>query len=229
MAKLITKPEPAWLVSAFVAGVLLAAAIFVPLWKMELVAPQYPSGLVMYAYGDRFEGETDGYYKGFDAVKEINALNHYIGMKPIERVTEMTLFIPGMLATVAGLIAVSFIAWHKKLFRGLMIAAVWFLPIFFVADLQYWLYNYGHSMDPRAALNTGDITPKVLGSTKVWNFHSENSLQIGFFLMVLSALTITFMPMAIRRAQAWRQQKTTNAGITADTSVGATAAHGETA
>jgi len=196
---------------------------------MELIAPQYPSGLIMYAYGDHFEGATDGYYKGFDAVKEINALNHYIGMKPIEKVTEMKLFIPGVFATGAALIGVSFIAWHRNWFRGLAIAAVWGLPIFFLADLQYWLYNYGHTMDPRAALNTGDITPKVIGSTNVWNFHSENSLQIGFFLMVLSALTITFMPMAIRRARVWRQQKTTDAGITAETSVGARPAHGKTA
>jgi len=223
MKELFGKPEPAWLISAVIAGVLLVAAIFVPLWRMELVAPQYPEGLVMYAYGDHFEGDSGTYY---DDVREINGLNHYIGMKPLQKVTEMSLFIPGMLATVVGVIVVSFIAWHRKWFRALAIAGVWFLPVFFLADLQYWLYNYGHTMDPHAALNTGDMTPKVIGSTNVWNFHTENSLQIGFYLMLLAAVTITFLPIAIRRVHALRQRKP--ASVTAGTSVGATAAHGRT-
>lgn len=203
MTKLISRPEPAWVISAVIAGMLLAAAIFVPLWKMELVAPQYPAGLVMHAYGNRFEGDSSTYY---DDVREINGLNHYVGMKPIKPVTEMDLFIPGMIATIAGLIGVSFIGWKRGLFRALMIAGVWFLPVFFIADLQYWLYNYGHTMDSHAALNTGAFTPKVFGRTQVWNFHSENSFEIGFYLMVLAALTITLLPPAIRWTYARRQR-----------------------
>jgi hypothetical protein len=225
MAKLITKPEPAWLVSAVVAGVLLTAAIFVPLWRMELIAPQYPEGLVMYAYGDHFEGSSSSYY---DDVREINGLNHYIGMKPIEPVTEMDLFIPGIVATIAGVIAVSFIGWHRRWFRALIIAGVWSLPLFFVADLQYWLYNYGHSMDPHAALSTGDITPKVIGSTKVWNFHSENGFEIGFYLMVLAALSTTFLPPCIRWAQSrWSSRRCVARPL--PSSAGSSPAQGRTA
>ena len=198
MAKLISKPEPAWIISAIVAGVLLIGAIFVPLWKMELVAPQYPAGLIMRAYGDRFEGDSSTYY---DDVREINGLNHYIGMKPIKPVTEMDLFVPGLIATIAGVIGVSFIGWKRGWFRAIVIAGVWFLPLFFIIDLQYWLYHYGHTMDPHAALNTGAFTPKVFGTTQVWNFHSENSFETGFYMMVLAAVTITFLPPAIRWAQ----------------------------
>lgn len=226
MKKLLGKPEPAWLISAVIAGLLLVAAIFVPLWRMELIAPQYPEGLVMYAYGDHFAGDPDTYY---DDVREINGLNHYIGMKALEEVTEMTLFIPGMIATVAGLVAVSFISWNRKWFRALMIAGVWFLPIFFLADLQYWLYNYGHTLDPHAALNTGDITPKVIGSTNVWNFHTENSLQIGFYFMVLSALTITFLPPTIRWAQTRRQRQTSRPQQKTPATAGAHGTAGRTA
>jgi hypothetical protein len=225
MTKLISKPEPAWIISAIVAGVLLAGAIFVPLWKMELVAPQYPEGLVMYAYGDRFEGSSSSYY---DDVREINGLNHYIGMKPIKPVTEMDLFIPGIVATIAGVILVSFIAWKRTWFRVLMIAGFWFVPLFFVADLQYWLYTYGHTLDPHAALNTGDITPKVIGSTKVWNFHSENGFEIGFYLMVLAALTITFAPPVIRRVQS-RWMHRTRVARSQLSPTGTTPIHGRTA
>jgi hypothetical protein len=229
MKKLIGKPEPAWLAGTIVACIFLAAAIFLPLWRMELVAPQYPAGLVMYAYGDRFVGETEGYYESFDAVTEINALNHYIGMKPIEPVTEMDLFVPGLVATIVGASIVAFIAWHRNWFRALIIAGFWFIPIFFVADLQYWLYDYGHSMDPHAALNTGDITPKVFGSTQVWNFHSENGFEIGFYLMIAAALSISFLPPAIRFIQArWQRRK--NAPISSSASQAApTSPEGRTA
>jgi hypothetical protein len=196
--KLFSKPEAAWLISAVVAAAVLVATIFVPLWKMELIAPQYPAGLKAYAYGHKFADDPDSYY---DDVREINGLNHYIGMKPIGTVTEMKLFIPGVLATAAAGIAVSFIGWKRKWFRALIIGGYWLLPIFFVADLQYWLYNYGHTMNSEAALNTGDFTPKVWGTTKVWNFHSQTGFEIGFWLMVLAALTITFLPPLVRLVQ----------------------------
>jgi hypothetical protein len=207
MKKLFRKPDPVWLIPSLISAALLLAAIFLPLWRMELVAPQYPAGLVMYAYGDRFEGETAGYHESFDAVAEINALNHYIGMKPIEEVNEMKLFIPGLLALSVAGIAVSFIAWKPLLVRGLAVAGYWFVPAFFIADLQYWLYNYGHSMDPGAALNTGDITPKVWGTTKVWNFHSQNGFEMGFYAMVLAAVVITFGPLLLGWLRHWRAQK----------------------
>ena len=227
MKRLFSKPEPAWLIAAIISAALLIGAIFLPLWSMELMAPQYPAGLTMYAYGDHFQGETAGYYENFDAVKEINALNHYIGMKPLKEVTEMTLFIPGVLLTIATLILVSFISWYRRWFRSLAIIGAWSLPLFFVIDLQYWLYNYGHTMDPDAALDAGDITPKVWGTTEVWNFHSVNRFEIGFLLMVLSALTITFLPPAIRLIQARRARAAS--AVTESVNTGATPVQGKLA
>ncbi len=214
ITRLFGKPEAAWLISAVLACALLAATLLVPLWKMELVAPQYPEGLVMRAYGYRFQEDPSSYY---DDVREINGLNHYIGMKPIEPVTEMQLFIPGVVATILGAIAVSCVAWKRGWFRSLIVAGFWFMPVFFVADLQYWLYNYGHTMDEHAALNTGSFTPKVIGTTKVWNFHSETGFEIGFYLMVLAALVITFLPMLIRRVPIGftrREARTARVGAT---------------
>lgn len=224
MKKYLRRPDPVWLIAAAIAGVFLIAAMFLPLWKMELVAPQYPEGLVMYAYGDHFAGDPGSYY---DDVREINGLNHYIGMKPIEPVTEMDLFIPGVVATIAALVLVSFIGWKRRWFRALAIVGAWFLPIFFVADLQYWLYQYGHTMDPEAPLNPGAFTPKVYGTTEVWNFHSETGFEIGFFLMVAAALVITFLPPAVRLALAWRSRESRPAAR--QTVAGATTAHGRTA
>jgi nitrous oxidase accessory protein len=193
---LIRKPRPAWLISAIAACALLVGALTLPLWQLELVAPQYPAGLVMHAYGYKFADDAGTYY---DDVREINGLNHYIGMKEIKTVTEMKLFVPGVLALMAGTILVSFVKFQERWLRRLIVAGFWFMPLFFVADLQYWLYHYGHTMNEDAALNTGSFTPKVFGTTKVWNFHSETRFELGFYCMVLAAVVITFGPMLLDR------------------------------
>ena len=215
MTKLVGRPELGWIAPALIACALLLAALLLPLWRMELVAPQYPAGLVMYAYGDRFEGDSGTYY---DDVREINGLNHYIGMKPIVEVTEMDLFVPGVLALLAGTLLVSFVSWKRAWLRALILAGFWFMPLFFIADLQYWLYQYGHTMNPEAPLNTGDFTPKVMGTTKVWNFHSENAFDLGFYAMLLAALVITLGPPAIawmrgRSSRVRREPKLRPSGV----------------
>ena len=194
MRSFFGKPDVSWAASAVVACVLVVATVFVPLWKMELVAPQYPRGLVMHAYGYKFVGDDASPYED---VREINGLNHYIGMKPIKTAAEMQLFIPGVIALLAGTIIVSFIAWQQRWLRRLIVLGFWFMPAFFVADLQYWLWNYGHTMNEEAPLNTGAFTPKVFGVTKVWNFHSETAFEIGFYLMIAAALVITAGPMVV--------------------------------
>jgi nitrous oxidase accessory protein len=197
---LVGSPEKTWLAAAVIASALLLAALFVPLWRMELVAPQYPKGLVMYAYGYKF---TDSASSPYDDVREINELNHYIGMSPIKEVTEMQLFVPGVIALALGTLLSGFIAWKRRWWKALIIAGFWTMPLFFLADIQWWLYHYGHTMDSHAALNTGSFTPKVVGTTKVWNFHSETRLQIGFYFMVLAALVITFVPPAVALLSRW--------------------------
>lgn len=197
MTRVFGRPEAAWLVAAVVAAGLLLGTLLVPLWKMELVAPQYPEGLVMYAYGYKFADDPQSRY---DDIREINGLNHYIGMKPIVEVTEMDLYVPGAIALAAAAVGVAFVAWKRRWVQALIALAFWFFPLFFVADLQYWLYHYGHTMNPEAPLNTGAFTPKVFGTTKVWNFHSETSFALGFYLLVAAALVVTAGPPAIRWA-----------------------------
>ena len=49
---------------------LFIGSLFVPMWRIELAAPQYPEGLVLQLYANKIGGD----------VEIINGLNHYIGM-----------------------------------------------------------------------------------------------------------------------------------------------------
>ena len=57
----------------FISGILLILVLFVPLWQIELEAPQYPEGLVLKMYPHKIGGNVD----------IINGLNHYIGMRTL--------------------------------------------------------------------------------------------------------------------------------------------------
>src|SRR5690606_17296324 len=61
------------------ARVMLLVSIFLPYWHMELEAPQYPDGLFLTAYVNHLDGD----------VKEIDGLNHYIGMRPLEEAGQL--------------------------------------------------------------------------------------------------------------------------------------------
>src|SRR5438477_9962306 len=61
-------------------AVCIATALFFPLWKMHLVAPQYSDGLDLYIFPYKIQG---GGLNG-QHLSEINGLNHYIGMKPLQ-------------------------------------------------------------------------------------------------------------------------------------------------
>ncbi len=54
---------------------LLVSSVFVPMWRIELSAPQYPEGLVLLLHADKIAGDVD----------IINGLNHYIGMKTLHK------------------------------------------------------------------------------------------------------------------------------------------------
>ena len=61
-----------------VAALLLAAIYLFPLWNLTMFAPQYQDGLRLDIYSYKLEGGNNG-----QDVKEINVLNHYIGMKDL--------------------------------------------------------------------------------------------------------------------------------------------------
>jgi len=58
--------------------VALVAGALLPLWRIQLVAPQYQEGLTLEMYTHKIAAGNGG-----QDLFEINTLNHYIGMKPI--------------------------------------------------------------------------------------------------------------------------------------------------
>ena len=167
-----------------VAG-LLVAAIFLPLWKIHLVAPQYREGLSLNIYSHKLIGGNGG-----QDLVEINGLNHYIGMKPLvqEDFVEMkwlpfALGIFALLALRAGAIG-----------RMISLVDVGVLFLYFGAfslgNFYFRLYRYGHDLNPRAPMTIEPFTPILLGSQKIANFVQTSLPQSGGLLLAACPLLI---------------------------------------
>lgn len=149
-------------------GLIALGAVFLgPIWHISLKATQFPEGLELYIWIDQISGNSDS------ILQQVNRLNHYIGMKPIEpdSIPELRYFpyvIYGMLGL--GVLAVMLNkAWGYLIWTGLM-AILGLLGIY---DFYLWLYDYGHDLDPAAPITIegGSFMPPLLGAKDMANFY----------------------------------------------------------
>jgi hypothetical protein len=174
-----------------IARICLLVSIFMPWWHMELDAPQYPQGLFLTAYVDRIEGD----------VREIDSLNHYIGMRPLNEAAQLekTAAVWIIIAMFLLIEAAAFI--HSRWAVLLAIPAVLF-PIGFLASLKYWLHTFGQNLDPTAALSSSvkPFTPTILGEGGIGQFQTYAELGTGFWLATACSLLTIVAFVFHRRA-----------------------------
>ena len=163
------------------AALCLIVSIFLPYWNMALEAPQYPKGLHVRTYVNRLEGD----------VQEIDGLNHYIGMRPLGEAAQLERSLSIILITVTALLVVAAIFIHTKWAALLALPAVLY-PIIFLADMYFWLRNFGQNLDPTAALSSyiEPFVPTLLGEGLIGQFKTVSSLGAGFYLACLASIFI---------------------------------------
>jgi nitrous oxidase accessory protein len=176
--------------AALVAASLVALSAQLPLWSMEMEAPQYPRGLYLYAYGTGLSGD----------VHEINILNHYIGMPPIEAPAMETAMFP---IGIAALVLACLMSPLHDWLRRIAIAATISVPVMILADLQWRLYSFGHSLNPKAPIRLKPFTPLVIGETEMGNFESTGIVSWGFVCLVAAAVVLL---IGARFARRWSRE-----------------------
>lgn len=158
-----------------VCGIALIVSIFVPLWSIYLEAPQYPEGLGMFLWANKITGDYE----------IINGLNHYIGMKEIHqedfwefKVLPYALGFFALLCLLAAFL-------NKR--KWLYVLTVLFLlfGIAFMVDFWLWEYDYGHNLDPNAAIVVPGMSyqPPLIGFKQLLNFGAYSYPDIGGWIM----------------------------------------------
>jgi copper chaperone NosL len=149
-----------------------AAAFFVPWWHFWLYAPQYPKGLELLISLTGMGGDAH----------EIDLLNHYIGMGHLESAAPLERRIAGYgVAAICVVTLAALTLAGKKLNKLVAIPAISF-PVVFLADSFYWLYRFGHALDPHAPLRIAPFTPQLFGNGQIGQFETFAQPEIGFWL-----------------------------------------------
>lgn len=194
-----------------VALALMAAYYFSPIWWVSLSAPNYPEeafpdGVRIHFHLDRvvngckprLEAEVEE-EEPLDCVHEMNVINHFIGMHPIEYFAQYEMRLaPYLMAGVAVLVMVFLFyrgpAWWVLPLSGILV------PVVFLADFSYWLWYAGHNLHPWGAFTVKPFMPTVFGVGKVAQFSTHAYPHYGFGLMVLASVCL-LLAMLIRRRQ----------------------------
>jgi len=182
---------------AVVAALLLIPSFLFPLYELTLYSNQFPDGLNLYIYSYSLAG---GHPQGRDDLREINTLNHYIGMRPLLEsdfsefkwipLVVGLFFILALRAAVVGKMA------------NLVDLSVMFLyfGLFSLWSFYHRLNEYGHNLDPMAAVKVPPFTPPLFGEKQLANFTVysypgvASFLLIAFFLLLALAVWMSRKP-----------------------------------
>jgi hypothetical protein len=180
-----------------VAASLLFGAIYLfPLWRMTMFAPQYPDGLRMAIYSYKLEGGNGG-----QDIREINLLNHYIGMRDLaaEDFNEFKWmpFVVGALGLLFLRAAVHGTAAHLV---DVVVLYLYFAA-FALGSFAYKLYSYGHTLDPTAAVRVEPFMPPMFGFKQLANFEVYSYPAAASY-----ALAGVAVLLALAAVVAWRER-----------------------
>jgi hypothetical protein len=173
----------------------LVPTYLTPLYQMTMFAPQYQDGLRLDIYSYKLLGGNGG-----QDVREINVLNHYIGMKDLasEDFTEFK-----WLPFVVGVFGLLFLraAVHGKVSHLVDVTVLFvYFGAFALWSFGYRLYQYGHNLDPKAAVRVAPFMPPMFGYRKLANFEVYNYPQLGSYALAAAAAALV-----LALGLAWRQ------------------------
>jgi hypothetical protein len=181
-----------------VAAALLVVPVYLlPLWNLTMFAPQYPDGLRLDIYSYRLEGGNGG-----QDIKEINVLNHYIGMKDLaaEDFTEFK-----WMPFVIGALALLFLraAVHGEVAHVLDVVVLFvYFGAFSLWSFAYKLYRYGHDLAPTAAVKVAPFMPPLFGRKQLANFEVYSyPAAASYALAAVAAALLVALALAVRAAR----------------------------
>lgn len=170
----------------------LLGLFFLPLWNITLEAPQYPTPIGMNIWINKIADMNP------HDVKNINLMNHYVGMKEIpEHMEEFEIF-PYVVGGMALLGLIFGFLGKPKLFL------TWFILMCLIGlagmyDFYLWEYDYGHSLNPKAAIKFLNpdgspmaYQPPLIGSRMILNFKAISLPMSGAYVMFVGMFMTLF-------------------------------------
>ncbi len=160
----------------------IAPSNYMSVWQIQLEAPQYPEGLKMEIWSHKTAGD----------VNKINSLNHYIGMALIkdENFREFKIM-PWMIWAMIALGLLTAVSGQRIalwIYSGyLVLCGIWG-----IYDFWSWEYQYGHNLDPHAAIKIPGTSyqPPLFGWKQLLNFLAGSFPDTGGWLIIGSSVIV---------------------------------------
>jgi hypothetical protein len=167
------------------ATLLLAATYVFPLWNLTMFAPQYPDGLRLDIYSYTLAGGNGG-----QDVKEINVLNHYIGMHDLaqESFAEFQ-WMPFVIGAIGLLLLRAAVHGTVAALLDVTMLLLYF-GAFSAWSFGYKLYRYGHDLAPDAPITVAPFMPPAFGYQQIANFEIYSYPRAGTYVMVAAMVLL---------------------------------------
>lgn len=163
-------------IAVAIAALCFLATFKFPFWVIYLTEPQYPEGLTLYIWLHKVSGD----------VEIINGFNHYIGMAIIDE-TQFPEFdiLPYAIGFMVGAgLLIAFLRKKKLLFFYTIFLVLF--SILAIYDFWHWEYQYGHNLDPDAAIQVPGMSyqPPLIGFKQLLNFGAYSFPHGGGFFYI---------------------------------------------
>lgn len=173
-------------VAVAIAALSLLALFALPLWRVDLKAPQYPEGLGLRIWINQVRGATP------NGLNSINGLNHYIGMKEIrpDAIPELR-YMPVIVVLLAAA-GLGVALWGRRRAMQAYAATLLVVAVAGLVDFWKWEYDYGHDLDPTAAIRIPGMSyqPPLIGGKQLLNFHASSWPAAGGWIAIGAAALI---------------------------------------
>lgn len=177
------------------AALLLIPLYFLPIWQIDIDAPQFPEDIAMYIYIDQLGGNEPS------TLDNINILNHYIGMKEIHEddIPELK-YMPWILGVLIGLGLLTALLNKRWMALGWTILLVLVVGVA-LYDFYLWGYDYGHNLDPMAPIKVPGMAyqPPLIGTKQMLNITATSLPHVGGWFAVASFGLLCFALWKMRR------------------------------
>ncbi len=186
------KLRPVTRIITLVSTIGLVAVLFLPMWRIELSAPQYPEGLNMIIYPHKLGGDVD----------VINGLNHYIGMRTLHTKDFVEFQILPFLIGAIAFFGLLTLLVNRKWFFTAWAAFFILFGIIAMVDFYRWEYNYGHTLDSTAPIKVPGMAyqPPLIGYKKLLNFGAYSIPDLGGWVFIaVGALLLAGLIIELRK------------------------------
>jgi len=170
-----------------IASVVLLFVFLFPLWNMTFFSNQYTDGLALDIYAYRLEGAKT---PNRDDLREINSLNHYIGMRPLlESDFSEFVWLPFAIGGLVLLALRAVVLGKMSKLVDVFVLFVYF-SLYSLWSFYYRLHSYGHNLDPTAAIKVEPFTPPLFGEQVVGNFTVYSCPDVASYLFIVYGLLL---------------------------------------